>query len=145
MFPEIRPLSEKAKPPSLIQYNQFGKRIDVLDTSESWRGLKAIVQEEGLVSIQYERKEGEYSRIYSFAKQLLMIGDAQVVRRGLDGSVGFTSWSMQVLCPFSMTDGAARVLELQGNRNMKENVFKRLIRYLYFRFHPVVYLGAYCH
>ncbi len=41
--------------------------------------MKAIAQEEGIIAIQYERKEGAYSRVYSFAKQLLMVGDSQTV------------------------------------------------------------------
>jgi hypothetical protein len=66
-------------PPSLTQYDQWGRRVDILHTSEGWRSLKAICQEEGIVAIPYERKHGEYSRIHAFSKLLLMAGDNQVV------------------------------------------------------------------
>jgi len=54
--------------PTLTQYDQFGRRVDELKTSEGWRELKKVAVEEGMVSIAMERKEGEYSRIRSFAK-----------------------------------------------------------------------------
>ena len=34
------------------------------------------------MAIQYERKSGAYSRVHSFAKQLLMVGDCQTVSNG---------------------------------------------------------------
>lgn len=33
--------------PTLIQHDQWGQRVDVLKTSEGWRGLKAVAAEEG--------------------------------------------------------------------------------------------------
>jgi len=68
---EVRPIANRASPPTLIQYDQLGRRVDDLQTCEAWRTLKAIAQEEGIVAIQYERKEGAYSRVYSFAKQII--------------------------------------------------------------------------
>ncbi|KLO13001.1 hypothetical protein SCHPADRAFT_874700 [Schizopora paradoxa] len=107
---EIRHIADRATPPVLIQYDQLGRRIDDLQTCESWRLLKAIAQEEGIVAIQYERKSGAYSRVHSFAKQLLMVGDCQTV-----------------FCPLSMTDGAARVLELEGTQGMKQEILSKLV------------------
>ncbi|TEB39006.1 acyl-CoA dehydrogenase domain-containing protein [Coprinellus micaceus] len=107
----IRPLGSgplMAKP-TITQYDQWGRRVDALHTSEGWRKMKAISQQEGLPAIFYERQFGEYSRVYGFAKMLLMVGDTQ-----------------EVFCPMSMTDGAARVLELFGNDATKE-VYDRLI------------------
>ncbi|KAI0259816.1 hypothetical protein BC834DRAFT_832928 [Gloeopeniophorella convolvens] len=105
----VRPISELVSPPTFTQYNQWGQRVDILHTSEGWRGLKAVCQEEGIVAIPYERKHGEYSRIHSFSKIFLMAGDSQVVD-----------------CPMSMTDGCARVIELFGTKEMKELVYPRL-------------------
>lgn len=76
----IRALADRAEPPKLVQYNQWGARIDGLQTSEGWRNLKAIAQREGIPGIAYERKYGEYSRVYSFAKAVLLEGDCQTVR-----------------------------------------------------------------
>ena len=77
----IRALSDSAKcyPPKLVQYDQWGRRIDELHTSEGWRELKRIVQREGLPGIFYERKFQEHSRTYGFAKILLMVGDTNEV------------------------------------------------------------------
>jgi len=67
-------------PPTLVQYDQWGRRIDHLQTSEGWRELKAISQREGLPGIFYERKHNEYSRTYGFAKVALLVGDTNQVR-----------------------------------------------------------------
>lgn len=78
-FKEIRPIGMHAVPPTLVQYDHWGQRIDELYTSEAWRKLKAICQSEGVVSIFYEREFGDLSRVFGFAKALLAAGDAQVV------------------------------------------------------------------
>ncbi|KAG6831929.1 hypothetical protein H0H92_006530 [Tricholoma furcatifolium] len=97
-------------PPKLTQYDQWGRRIDKLETSEGWRDLKAISQKEGIPGIFYERKYQEHSRTYGFAKMILMVGD-----------------SHEVFCPLSMTDGSVRVIELLGSKEMKEKILPRLI------------------
>ncbi|GAA5850068.1 hypothetical protein JCM9279_004900 [Rhodotorula babjevae] len=89
--------------PTVVQFNQFGERVDQLYTSEAWRTLKGVAAEEGLVSIAFERKQGEFSRIYSFAKAYLLGGDG-----------------LYVGCPISMTDGCARVLELAGTQDLRD-------------------------
>ena len=78
----VRSLSDSSRvhPPTLVQYDQWGRRIDYLETSEGWRELKAISQREGLPGIFYERKYNEYSRIYGFAKVALLDGDTNEVR-----------------------------------------------------------------
>ncbi|KAF8073704.1 hypothetical protein FPV67DRAFT_761537 [Lyophyllum atratum] len=100
----------RVAPPRLTQYDQWGRRIDELETSEGWRDLKAVGQKEGLPGIFYERKYQEHSRSYGFAKMMLMVGDVHVV-----------------FCPLSMTDGTARVIELLGSAEMKEKILPRLI------------------
>lgn len=47
----MRELSKLAQPPQIAQYNQWGQRIDDLQTSEGWRGLKALFQREGIIDI----------------------------------------------------------------------------------------------
>ncbi|KAJ4482079.1 hypothetical protein J3R30DRAFT_3286869 [Lentinula aciculospora] len=96
--------------PKLVQYNNWGRRIDELQTSEGWRSLKATAQREGIPGIFYERKYNEHSRTFGFAKALLMVGD-----------------SHEVFCPLSMTDGAARVIELMGTEGMRREIFPKLI------------------
>ncbi|KAF9017504.1 acyl-CoA dehydrogenase/oxidase C-terminal [Hymenopellis radicata] len=107
---DIRALGERVASPTLTQYDQWGKRVDDLRSSEGFRLIKARAQEEGLPGIFYERKYGQYSRPYGFTKVLLMTGDCHMV-----------------FCPLSMTDGAARVIELAGSTAMKEHIYPRLI------------------
>lgn len=77
----LRALSDSGKvfPPRLLQHDQWGRRIDDLQTSEGWRELKAIAQREGIPGIFYERKFEEYSRVYGFAKMMIMVGDTNEV------------------------------------------------------------------
>ncbi|EIW59446.1 uncharacterized protein TRAVEDRAFT_122464 [Trametes versicolor FP-101664 SS1] len=105
----MRELSKHATPPQLIQYDSWGRRVDELRTSEGWRGLKELYQREGTVAIPYERKYGEHSWPYGFAKLFISVADSEVVD-----------------CPLSMTDGVARVLELSGTPQLKEEIFARL-------------------
>ncbi|KAJ7489029.1 acyl-CoA dehydrogenase/oxidase [Mycena latifolia] len=105
----IRPLAPQVKEATLTQYDAWGNRIDRLQVSDGWNALKAFACKEGVISIPYERKFQEKSRIYQFAKLMLIVGDSHVV-----------------LCPYAMTDGAARVMELSGSAKMKEEIFPRL-------------------
>ncbi|KAJ7779070.1 acyl-CoA dehydrogenase NM domain-like protein [Mycena metata] len=106
----IRPLAPLVKEPTLTQYDSWGNRVDVLQVSEGWKMLKAFTCKEGLISIAYDRKFQDKSRIYQFSKSLLMVGDCHVI-----------------MCPFAMTDGAARVMELSGSAKMKEEIYPKLI------------------
>jgi hypothetical protein len=79
--PEIRPLAPLVLPATLTQYNQWGQRIDDLQTSEGWGKLKEAGIRGGFVSNAYKRNEfREHSRTFSFAKIMLMTGDFHVVR-----------------------------------------------------------------
>ncbi|KAJ6598145.1 acyl-CoA dehydrogenase NM domain-like protein [Mycena vulgaris] len=106
----IRPLAPQVKEATLTQYDAWGNRVDLLQVSEGWKILKAFACKEGIISIAYERKFQEKSRIYQFAKSMLMVGDCHVI-----------------MCPYAMTDGAARVMELSGSAKMKKEIFPRLV------------------
>jgi len=73
-------IPDRAGAPQFTQYDQWGRRVDLLATSEAWRDLKAFAQKEGLPAIFYECKYGPHSRIYGYAKALMMVGDTHVVR-----------------------------------------------------------------
>lgn len=75
----IRQLSSTVHPPTLTQYDEWGRRVDHLHTSEGWRSLKALAIKEGYIHIPYARKYGEHSRIYGFLKAMIMTGDFHVV------------------------------------------------------------------
>ncbi|KAI1793402.1 acyl-CoA dehydrogenase/oxidase [Ganoderma leucocontextum] len=106
----LREASKLCTPPQLVQYDNWGRRVDELRTSEGWRRLKDIYHREGLVAIPYERKYQEYSRPYGFTKVFLAAADSDVTD-----------------CPMSMSDGVARVIELIGSEALKRDIFLRLI------------------
>ncbi|KAF8935189.1 hypothetical protein BGZ58_005182 [Dissophora ornata] len=95
--------------PRLRQYDSWCRRVDELIVTEAWTKQKEIAAREGVVAIAYERKYGQYSRIYQMAKLML-----------------WTSGSGLYSCPIAMTDGCARVIELNGTQEMKDKVFSRL-------------------
>lgn len=89
--PVIRPLAPLIKDPTLTQYDAWGNRVDALHVSDGWNTLKAFACKEGVISIPYERKFQQHSRIYQFAKTMLMVADCHVVR----GNV-FLTWTVRV-------------------------------------------------
>ena len=80
-------------PPYLRTWDTWGKRRDELVTSEGWRNLQDLGIKEGMVSIGYENRNAEFSRVHHFAKYHLWCGSS--------------AW---VNCPSLMTDGAASLL-----------------------------------
>ncbi|MCB9555783.1 MAG: acyl-CoA dehydrogenase family protein [Deltaproteobacteria bacterium] len=98
-----------ANEPSLVQFDAWGNRIDRLVVADGWKQLDRVSAEEGLVSIAYERKYGEYSRIYQMAKFYL-----------------FHPSSALYSCPLAMTDGAARVMELLASESLRARALPRL-------------------
>ncbi|KAI9346013.1 hypothetical protein DFJ73DRAFT_838480 [Zopfochytrium polystomum] len=96
--------------PVLEQFDPWGNRIDVIHTSNGWKRLKDVSAEEGLIAIGYDRESyGEYARVYQFAKLYLFAPSSAI----------FT-------CPLAMTDGAARLIELAGEQDLKETAYKHL-------------------
>ncbi|MCJ1355539.1 MAG: hypothetical protein MMC33_005531 [Icmadophila ericetorum] len=80
-------------PPYLYTWDSWGHRQDKLVTSNGWKRLQDLGISEGIVAIPYEWRQGQYSRLYQFAKYHLWQGS-----------------SAMVTCPSAMTDGAARLL-----------------------------------
>jgi alkylation response protein AidB-like acyl-CoA dehydrogenase len=107
---DIRPLAPLVHQSSLTQYDHWGRRVDDLKTSEGWRKLEAFAVSEGYISIPYERKYAELSRVYAFLKVMVMTGDCHVI-----------------MCPMGMTDGGARTLEMYGTEQMKRELLPKLI------------------
>ncbi|HEY2374645.1 MAG TPA: acyl-CoA dehydrogenase family protein [Gemmatimonadaceae bacterium] len=99
----------EASPPRHVPYDAWGRRIDVIETSEAWRALDRIAAEEGLVAMGYERRHGAHSRVDQFARLYL-----------------YAPSSATYSCPLAMTDGAARLLELYPDE-ITTSVFKHLI------------------
>ncbi len=75
--------------------------MDELVLSNGWTYNKKVSAEEGLISIGYERKHGEYSRLHQYAKLFL-----------------YSPASGLYSCPLAMTDGAARLFEVIKDKRM---------------------------
>ena len=95
--------------PEHIPFDGFGRRVDRIVLSPGWQKLKEISAEEGLVALGYKRPIGEFSRIWQFAKIYL-----------------FTPSSAIYTCPLAMTDGAAKLIEVYGDEELKREVFPHL-------------------
>lgn len=100
------------EPPQLLQFDAWGNRVDQLITSTAWKRQHDISAEEGLIANAYERKYGEWSRLYQVIKLFLY-----------SPSSGLYS------CPLAMTDGAARVIKQLPSAFswIKERAYPRLI------------------
>eukprot|EP01130_Rhizamoeba_saxonica_P016638 TRINITY_DN772_c0_g1_i1.p1 TRINITY_DN772_c0_g1~~TRINITY_DN772_c0_g1_i1.p1 ORF type:complete len:598 (+),score=110.78 TRINITY_DN772_c0_g1_i1:476-2269(+) len=101
-------------PPVLVSNTAWGRREDKIRVSPSWKALGDISAEEGLIALGYERKFGEYSRLFQFIKLYL-----------------FTPSSSVYQCPLAMADGAARLIEL--NMDSVDKRFKSKIKESYDR------------
>ncbi len=99
-----------AEPPKLIQYDAWGKRVDQIQVSAAWTELEKAAATEGIVATAYERKFGEFSRVYQMALLYL-----------------YSPSSAFYSCPLAMTDGAARALEIYGDEELKRTAFQNLI------------------
>lgn len=95
--------------PVHVPFDPWGNRIDEIRMNEGWRKLEAAASTEGMIATAYERKQGEWSRVYQAALLYL-----------------FHPSSAFVTCPLAMTDGAARAIELYGDDELKTNAFARL-------------------
>ncbi|EJD48253.1 hypothetical protein AURDEDRAFT_151052 [Auricularia subglabra TFB-10046 SS5] len=108
----VRSIGPLVQEPTLTQYDHWGRRVDLLQTSEGWRMLRDFTVREGVVALAYQRRHGPYSRVHALAKAMLMVGDTHTI-----------------LCPFAMTDGSARALELYGTPEMKRDYLTKLISF----------------
>lgn len=99
----------ESQPPKHIPYSPWGKRIDIIETSEGWKNLEKAAAVEGIVATAFERKQKEFSRCYQMALLYL-----------------YSPSSAFYSCPLAMTDGAARAIELYGDSDLKAQAFKKL-------------------
>ncbi|KAH0337382.1 hypothetical protein KCU81_g8156, partial [Aureobasidium melanogenum] len=83
--------------PKLRPFNTFGQenKNDPLWTTAGWKALKAIYQENGLISVAYDTTNQDWNRrVHQFA-----LGHAYICTGTLTG------------CPMAMSDGAAKLLQ----------------------------------
>lgn len=96
--------------PQHVPFNPWGMRIDELRMSEGWRNLEGAAAREGIVAKGYDRRMGEWARVYQAALLYL-----------------YHPSSAFVSCPLAMTDGAARALQLYGDERAKSTVLPHLL------------------
>jgi putative acyl-CoA dehydrogenase len=96
--------------PTLTQFDAWGNRVDEITLADGWMQLERVAAEDGLVAIAYEREQKEYSRLYQFVKLYM-----------------YTASSAIYTCPLAMTDGAARLIEIFGDKFLKGEPFEGLI------------------
>lgn len=94
---------------SVSQSAAQGKKVDQIIMPEEWKNIQAYASEHGIVASGYERKQGEWSRVYQMALLYL-----------------FHPSSAFVSCPLAMTDGAAKLIEVYGDQSLKEKAFRHL-------------------
>ena len=108
---EIDSLGKQAElePPFVRTYSAWGKRVDELVTSMAWKRMHEISAEEGLIAIAYERRHKQWSRLHQMCKMFLYAP-----------SSGLYS------CPLAMTDGATRLIEVEGEGFLCEQAYPHL-------------------
>ncbi len=99
----------ESHPPQHRAFDHWGQRVDEIIVDDAWNEMHNIAASEELISIGYLRKSAEASRLHQFLKLLI-----------------FHPSSAFYTCPLAMTDGAARVLELE-NGPLKESFFHKLL------------------
>lgn len=100
----------EAQPPRHVPFDAWGRRVDHIEVSAAWTELHAIAAQEGIVATAFERKEGEWSRVHQLLRLYLYHPSSAIAS-----------------CPMAMTDGAARVLELEGSPDLRRRVLPRLL------------------
>lgn len=91
-------------------FDPYGRRIDEIRMCQAWKDLTAYAAVNGLIAAGYERKYGEYSRVYQMAMLYL-----------------FHPSSAFVSCPLAMTDGAAKLIETYGDDKLKQTMTNHLL------------------
>src|SRR5258705_4301965 len=96
-------------PPVHVPVGAWGRRIDEIRVSPAWKALHGIAAEEGIVATAYERTQKK-ARVHQFALLYLYHPSSAIYS-----------------CPIAMTDGAARVLEIEGEEELQREIFPHLV------------------
>jgi putative acyl-CoA dehydrogenase len=60
-------LQAETNKPRLVQFDEWGRRVDEIIIDQGWKNLEAAAATEGVVAAAYERKHAELSRVYQMA------------------------------------------------------------------------------
>ena len=102
-------LADRLNEPRHTPWDAWGNRVDLIELTPLWQRAQVLAAERGLVAAAYERGHGRYSRIHQFALVYL-----------------FTASTDVYSCPLAMTDGAAKVLSVSGNKTLAKHALPRL-------------------
>ncbi len=102
-------LADRLNEPALTQWDAWGERVDRIAVTPLWQRAERLAAEYGLVATAYERAYGPLSRVVQFALAYLFHPSTDVYT-----------------CPLAMTDGAARTVQLSGNRPLMERALPHL-------------------
>lgn len=105
-----RSVEEGTDEPTLVQWDAWGNRVDLIEVSPLWKDAQRLTAELGIVATAYERKHAEHSRVHQFSLVYLIE----------------PSWHVYS-CPLAMTDGAARTLRATGNQALLDRALPRLM------------------
>ena len=102
-------LDSRLEEPTLEQWDPWGRRVDRITLTASWREAAELAARHGLVAAAYERRLGDLSRVH----QLALV---HVLEPSLD----------VYSCPLAMSDGAVRTLVDSGAADLVERAVPRL-------------------
>lgn len=108
----VRMWGENAEknPPSLENYNAFGRRVDKLNLPHGWLRLKKFAALNRLVAMGYEKKLKKAGRTAQTAAQIV-----------------FSAYSSTYSCPLAMTDGAIKLLQEHAPKSIRDRVVGHLM------------------
>lgn len=109
---EMEPLSYLAEqnPPRLESFDAWGNQVDIIHTHPSWDKMQDFAATQGIIATGYERKLGSWSRVLQMLSLYLYHPSSAIFS-----------------CPLAMTDGAARLIEVQNDMDLKNQVLPHLI------------------
>lgn len=102
-------LEDRLAEPRHLPFDPWGRRIDRIELTASWRRAAELAASFGLVATPYEKRHGAYARLVQAALIHLFHPSSDV----------FT-------CPLAMTDGAAKTLLAHGATALAERALPRL-------------------
>lgn len=108
----VRPWGENAEknPPTVDNYDAFGRRIDRLNLPQGWIRLKKFASLNRLVGMGYDKKLRRASRVSQAAAQLM-----------------FSAYSSTYSCPLAMTDGAVKLLQEHAPKSIRDKITQILL------------------
>ena len=96
--------------PRLTNFDVWGRRVDRIELTETWREGPAIAAKHGLVADGHDKSLGEFARAQQFAKVYL-----------------YHAASAFYSCPLAMTDGVATALRDASNAPLRQRVLPHLL------------------